>query len=100
VQAKTSPVNAIDLAENTNALEVYPNPFRENFRINLKLNRMEETEIGLYDFSGRKILTVFKGKAMSGESTYEFNGSHLNPGAYILICQTESEIFRHKIGKQ
>ncbi len=100
VKAKTSPVNAIDLTENNNSLEVYPNPFRENFRINLKLNRMEETEIGLYDFSGRKILTVFKGKAMSGESTYDMNGSHLTPGAYILICRTESEIFRHKIVKQ
>jgi hypothetical protein len=100
VQAKTSPVNAIDLAENTNAMEVYPNPFRENFRINLKLNRMEETEIGLYDLSGRKILTVFKGKAMSGKSIYEMNENKLTPGAYILICRTESEIFRHKIVKQ
>lgn len=100
VQAKTSPVNAIDLAEHINTLEVYPNPFRENFRINLKLNRMEETEIGLYDLSGRKILTVFKGKAMSGENIYEVNESNLTPGAYILICRTESEIFRHKIVKQ
>jgi hypothetical protein len=100
VKAKTSPVNAIDLTENINSLEVYPNPFRENFRINLKLNRMEETEIGLYDFSGRKMLTVFKGKAMSGENTYNMNGSHLTPGTYILICRTESEIFRHKIVKQ
>lgn len=100
VKSKTSPVNAIDFAENTNSLQVYPNPFRENFRVNLNLSRTEETEMGLYDLSGRKIVTVFKGKAMSGESTYNMNGSHLTPGAYILVCRTESEIFRHKIVKQ
>jgi hypothetical protein len=100
VQAETSPVNATDLAKNTNSLQVYPNPFSDNFRINLKLNRMEETETGLYDLSGREILTVFKGKAMSGESIFEVNGNHLTPGTYILICRTESEIFRYKIVKQ
>ncbi|MFW5831918.1 MAG: T9SS type A sorting domain-containing protein, partial [Prolixibacteraceae bacterium] len=100
VKAETSPINATDLAENNNSLEVYPNPFSENFRVKLKLNRIEETEIWLYDLSGRKILTVFKGKAMNGESTYEMNGSHLTPGTYILICRTESEIFRQKVVKQ
>ena len=100
VQAKTSPVNAIDFTGNANYVEVFPNPFRKNIKIKLNLNRTEEAEIALYDLSGRKILVIFKGKAISGESSHIVNGNHLTPGTYILLCRTESEIFRHKIVKQ
>ena len=81
-------------------LQVYPNPFSDQVRLELTPARAGNAEIGLYDLSGRKVLSVYNGHLPSEHTTHAVNAGHLPSGTYILTVRTESGVSRQKLIKK
>jgi len=72
---------------------VSPNPFTDEFTVNLLANK---AKMNLLDLSGRSLLTVNLSFGSNG-----INAEHLKPGVYVLKIQFENgEILVEKIIKQ
>jgi hypothetical protein len=80
-------------------MQVYPNPFGEYATVKINHSAQGQVAVGLHDLTGKKLMDVYNGLMPSGEFTFRIEGSHLPAGTYILICQTESGIFRQKLVK-
>lgn len=52
----------------------YPNPFNQQTRISFNLANSDEVGLEIFDILGRKIMTVFSGRADEGETVVGWNG--------------------------
>jgi len=77
---------------------IYPNPFETQVEISLSTEREGPVQITVTDLTGRRLedLTLV---VPVGESSYVFNGSHLQPGVYILTVHSGSRISSARILK-
>lgn len=68
---------------------IYPNPFQSQVEISLATEKEGSVRISVTDLAGRLLhdSTVI---APAGESSLKFNGSHLQPGVYILTVSSGS----------
>jgi len=64
-------------------LSCYPNPFTSNTNISYNLKYDTEVELSIFDLTGRKIETVYKGKQSQGPQNFNFETSKLSVGTYI-----------------
>ena len=97
---KSTPTHA-GLNENDDGnMLFYPNPFGTSATLQLNLSSAGQTDISIYDLSGRKVINIYNGRLPVGEQSFTINGNVLRPGTYLLLCQTEKGIFRSKIIKQ
>jgi hypothetical protein len=72
---------------------VNPNPFTDEFTVNLLANK---AKMNLLDLSARSLLTVNLSYGSNG-----INAEHLKPGVYVLKIQFDNgEILVEKIIKQ
>lgn len=79
---------------NTNSIEVYPNPFQENFMFNFELPKSGKVSIYLVDMMGKVVQQVY-------QEAYLENGIYQEPieipnlraGLYQLVVQTEEQAF-------
>lgn len=69
---------------NSIQLNVFPNPFNSEVKIQLNIPTPGRTELVLYDILGRKISTVFTGYLNSGEYKFYLNHQNLSAGIYLL----------------
>lgn len=90
-------VTAIVTLSNNQYLKIYPNPVRENFRIDYKLDGQFQLRLKMYDLNGKLILTREK---LSSSSL--INLKQLAPGAYVVSIQENNGklIFTDKIIKE
>jgi hypothetical protein len=89
-----------EIAENQeNHLLVYPNPFRQVATLDLYLTKSGMVRIALFNMAGKKIREFAQEYLQAGIHTFRLDGDPLPPGPYIIICNTESDIFRHKLVK-
>jgi photosystem II stability/assembly factor-like uncharacterized protein len=77
---------------------IYPNPFEKQVEISLSTDREGPVRITVTDLTGRRLedLTLM---APLGESSCVFNGSHLQPGVYILTVHSGSRTSSARILK-
>jgi hypothetical protein len=95
-----SPATGAGISElQSDRIFIYPNPFNETTRLQLNLVKSGKADVSLFDLSGRKLMTVFQGHLIAGESSYTIAGSNLPAGTYVIICQTESGTIRQKLVK-
>lgn len=80
-------------------MQVYPNPFGEYATLQLTLEQPGTAEIAIYDLTGKKISEIHHGRLSAGTHLLRIDGNRLIAGTYIVICQTESGIFRQKLVK-
>jgi len=87
-------------------IDIYPNPFNESIRIDYLLLNDAQVSIDIYDISGKRINSLFRGYQGSGRHSLSWNGKdqrHSNIPAGIYICrfvfQSNHERFvrEHKI---
>ena len=71
-------------------LESYPNPFRESANISFKLSRSDHVRLELFDYMGRKIITLLDRQMFQGEHSIKFFTHGLESGLYILRIQTDT----------
>ncbi|HEU5290407.1 MAG TPA: T9SS type A sorting domain-containing protein [Cyclobacteriaceae bacterium] len=81
----------------SNIIQVYPNPFKDRIRIEVKSN--EPAHVSVYDARGTKIMEkLLDGKAPTKEGEFEFSE---NPsGLYLFRVQRDGGIYQVKIIKK
>ncbi len=75
-------VTALVTFSNNQYLKLYPNPARENFRMDYKLDGQFQLRLKIYDLNGKLLLT--KGKLSTGSL---ISLKQLSPGAYVVIIE-------------
>ena len=71
-----------------NELRVFPNPFRQQATVALRLAVDNRVDIQLFDMTGRLIATVWpSGPRGAGEHHFVLNVPGLQPGVYVLVVQ-------------
>ncbi len=82
----------------------YPNPFGKTklsekaiTTITFYLPSEKFVSLSVFDVLGRKITTLFKGKAKSGLNVFDFNARNLPSGIYFYSLSTGSKIFTKKM---
>jgi hypothetical protein len=80
-----------------NIIQVYPNPFKDGIRIEVKSN--EPAHVSVFDARGTKILEqLLDGKAPTKEGELDFSN---NPsGLYLLRVQRDGRIYQVKLIKK
>lgn len=94
-QCDGSAANIIE--SNINNVSVSPNP-SENYTIfNFIVKNSNETNISIYDITGKLVDNVINRVLTSGSQSVEYNTSHLNNGIYIYKISSENEDITGKL---
>ena len=77
-------------------LAVRPNPVVNDTRIFLNMPLTAETEVVIYDASGRRVRTLFQGTLQEGERSFNWDadredGSRVEPGYYLVNANFEGK---------
>jgi len=78
-----------NLADNTNNIEIYPNPVRNTSTININKPDKGFTTISVYDINGKKIETLYSGDLNTNDYTMNFNGSDYSTGTYYMVVESK-----------
>ena len=62
----------------------YPNPFNSSTRINYSIPSPALINLSVYDYLGRKIVTLFNGQEVPGDHSVVFNAGDLPGGVYFV----------------
>ncbi|MFP4544617.1 MAG: T9SS type A sorting domain-containing protein, partial [Candidatus Kapaibacterium sp.] len=93
--AKVEGSTSVISAEGTGIfIETYPNPFGEEFAVDVTLEKAGNVRIEIVDISGRTIKSLKAGYRPAGKYTYNFNANDFTSGFYTLkiTAGTDSEI--------
>ncbi|MBK7267949.1 MAG: T9SS type A sorting domain-containing protein [Ignavibacteriales bacterium] len=76
----------------------FPNPFNPETNINIKLPETAQTTVELYNSTGEKIFTIYKGKLDVGTTlSLKVDGSNLPSGVYLINVSAGKYRKTHKI---
>jgi hypothetical protein len=80
----------------TNQLAVYPNPMKDELKVDLTLIAGNKADIEIYNLSGQLVL---KEKLTVAQSTHRINTAALPAGIYTLSALADGKIYRSRIVK-
>ena len=69
-----------------------PNPFNLTTRFYISLMEDSHVELVIYNLTGQKIYSVFKGNLPKGEESFIWDGSYYPSGMYFAVVKVKSEI--------
>ncbi|TVR15933.1 MAG: T9SS C-terminal target domain-containing protein [Balneolaceae bacterium] len=75
----------------------YPNPFNNRTIIYYSLEQSGETELTVYDMTGRRIQTLVNGQMPAGSFLVPFDGSGLSSGVYIYRLRNNGTVLTRKM---
>lgn len=76
----------------------FPNPFNPETNINIKLPETAQTTVELYNSTGERIYTIYKGKLDVGTTlSLKVEGSNLPSGVYLINVSAGKYRKTHKI---
>ena len=73
------------------ALRAKPNPFNPRTKIEFGLQRAGRASLRIYDIQGRLVLTVVDRALPAGNQAFDFDGSRLASGVYMMRLQTRGQ---------
>ena len=85
---------AVENATNS-AFSVYPNPFKENLNIKIPNEVQGKFMVKISDLTGRMVY-----QKSQTEKSFQFNGSFLPKGMYILSIENQGKVISKKIIKK
>jgi len=68
----------------------YPNPFNPETKIRFVLHNDEKVNLSVYDILGNLVEEITDAPMAAGDHEFNFNGSKLASGVYIIHLRTES----------
>ena len=86
-----TPYTSVNEVENVNNISVYPNPFTNNFTLNITAAQSENLNITLVDISGRLVKEISNEVVAAGAHTYTINTSNIQAGVYFVKIQNNNE---------
>jgi len=78
-------------------INAFPNPIDDLTHIFYAIPENTRIQISLYDFAGRRLLTLFSGKKRKGEYGFDWRAHLLKEGVYYLQIQTPKGVVSKKI---
>ena len=82
-EVTTSTDVAVDFPKGKKEIEVFPNPFVNQFSVQFESELAEQVKVAVLDISGKEIKCEIQ-NTTTGQNTFEINGSNLNEGIYII----------------
>lgn len=83
----------INLEDQAYELTSYPNPFYRETTLVFSIGKTAETTLEIYDLSGQKVSTLFRGIAeQQHEYSFVIRKSDLNEGIYLCSLKSEGAI--------
>ena len=94
-----STVGLTEISEDEISFNIYPTISSSNATIELDFkNGQSDVQLELYDPAGKKLSTIFEGRAAIGVQTFEINKSMVNSdGLYFVRLQTDKAVSTKKI---
>ncbi len=93
-----SPEPPLELPAEFTVSPAYPNPFNPSVTIPLSLSKRGNFELTLFDITGRRVATIFKGSLSAGEHTLNYQAlATLSAGVYLLRASNGEESKTQKI---
>jgi len=83
------------------AIQVNPNPFLQDLKLTIQLNKTEPVQIRLFDFYGRSVFTASQ-KLGAGVNTFQISvPAGLSKGIYVLeLSAGNNRLLQKKLIKQ
>ncbi|MDZ7261141.1 MAG: S8 family serine peptidase [candidate division KSB1 bacterium] len=84
----------ISMADSERLLHAHPNPFNLSTRISFVIPESDHVRLIIYDILGRKVQTLYDGKANNGLNNVIWNGKDENGklvSSGVYICRLESD---------
>ncbi|MDZ7370391.1 MAG: endonuclease/exonuclease/phosphatase family protein [candidate division KSB1 bacterium] len=78
-------------------LSVSPNPFNPRTFITISLPQSEEISVEIYNLVGKKLFSLFQGKAPAGRIVMPFDASNLSSGIYVCRLTSGQQILSRKM---
>lgn len=78
-------------------ISVFPNPFTDNFEVQINSSKLKNLELELIDISGKKIW--MDSWDINGNANRKIDAKHLTPGVYYLMIKDNSGYYVQKITK-
>ena len=75
----------------------YPNPFNSTTSISYALPIVSEVSLNLYNLTGKRIKTLFKGKQQTGGYSVTLEAHDLASGLYFVRLRASDQVFTQKV---
>lgn len=83
--------------ESSAAILIYPNPAKENITVAFDVVSACIASVKVFNSLGQMQMEISGIQCASGKNEIEMNVSNLQTGMYVLVAETESRIFTHKL---
>lgn len=77
--------------------EAYPNPFNSTATISYGLSTSGNASLEVYNLSGQRITTLFKGFKQAGSYSTTLLANNLSTGLYLIQLKASYQIFTQKV---
>ena len=89
-------VAGLQAAMQNRDFSIYPVPTKDRLNLNLETGLAGNLDISLYDLEGRVCGKIFSGNS-SGNQTYSYDVSNLNPGVYFCRLTSGESVITRKV---
>ena len=89
--AMLQPTSGINENHNLSIEAIYPNPARDEVKINFNLIKPEEVSINLCDMLGKTIFSKDLGIVSTGQTNYTMDLNSINTGMYFIAIKSGNE---------
>ncbi len=90
-------ISDIKSSKKSNALNIYPNPVKDNASLNFNSNEVQDAKINIYNISGTLVSSYKPMKLQKGQNKLNINTSNLKNGTYIVSVQTGEQKYSSKM---
>lgn len=86
---------------NNKSVQVSPNPFESNLKVDFKVDKNQKVKISLFDVQGREIKTLMDSYLLTGEHSLDFNmlDVNLDSKVYFLRISMDQSVITKKVIK-
>ncbi|NML21758.1 DNRLRE domain-containing protein [Pseudoflavitalea sp. G-6-1-2] len=93
----TDPTDLSEAAAEKFRLSTYPNPFSGNSTITFYLGKATQTEVSVFDITGRRVAVLANGKLNAGNHKLVFSPTNNATGIYIIKMTFDGKVVTKKL---